>query len=679
MSKQLKSASLLGLVCALAGCIYFASPWGESAEASTGLHWLFLTRGPSQPPKDVAIIAITKAASQRLGLPYRTDQWPRGLHAELIDRLNAAGARTIVFDLLFRESRGADDLLLGEAMQQGGNVLLLEFLDKELLDPAGMATTVHRRLPPTDKIAEAAAATAPFTLPKRPLQVAQFWTFDENAGTASLPLLTLLAHAQPPAAWLALLDDDTAAIRTIPGDRRPPRLADLAEKFATALRDDATLADRLLQTSRATGPSDTRIAQQKGLLSALASPNSRHLNFYGPPWTIRTLHYDRALEMLRRGDKASGDATFWKDRAVFVGLSSPVQWQQADEFITPFSDADTGLDISGIEILATAYANLLNRSTLNPLSPAASLGLLAAWGLLIGMSASLVPPLWSASGISALSALYYAVASALFATQHHWLPVISPILVQGGVALIGGLMLHYYRANRDRQRIRELFGYYLPDVVVDRLVRQGFHPREDRETVFGVCLYSDAEAYSTLSERLSPADLASYMDAYYEVIFEPVRRRGGTVSDVVGDAMMAIWAAREDDREIRIQACLAALEIQQTLSLHGAGTEIPLLNTRFGIHCGAMTLAHVGAQDHFEYRAVGDIVNTASRLEELNKKLGTTIVVSTDVVAGIEPAAVRPLGNTSLPGKRSPIEVVELTGWRDDASTTDNASSSSAM
>jgi adenylate cyclase len=80
-----------------------------------------------------------------------------------------------------------------------------------------------------------------------------------------------------------------------------------------------------------------------------------------------------------------------------------------------------------------------------------------------------------------------------------------------------------------------------------------------------------------------------------------------------------------------------------------------------------MTMAHVGAGDHFEYRAVGDIVNTASRLEALNKELGTSLLVSAETLRGVDAATSRRLGSFVLAGKHTPLEVHELIAWNSEA------------
>jgi adenylate cyclase len=627
----------------------------------------------------MTIVAITKAASDALKVPYDPRRWPRTIHAELVDGLRQADVRAIVFDLWFAQERGEKDHVFAAAIEAAGTVVLLEFLEKSITGVAGsdaesLNAALHRSMPPVAQIAAAAVATAPFTLPKVPLQVAQFWNFDRNAGDAiSLPLLALLVHARStyPTLWRSVerAAPELAAQLPTPGEAptEARAYAKAAEPLATALRQRPGLREQILHQTTEMGSAGTAQTDHpllEAVLAALVDPPSRYLNFYGPPWTIQTISYDEAMrELSTVPPGAAAGSNAWSGRAVFVGLSSPFQWEQQDEFNTPYSDPETGHDLSGIEILATAFANLRDRTALQPLSPGFTLLLVLGWGLLVGLVARLITPLWAGIVVLSLSGAYFYTTLRLFTEMYLWLPLVTPLLVQTPLALFVATTMHYRAAKRDRIRIRELFGYYLPDAVVERLVREGFHPGEDRESVFGICLYSDAAQYTTLSEGMAPDALAAYMNAYYEVIFEPVRRHGGIISDVVGDAMMAIWAARCDDLVIRSSACHAALEILDAVERRSTSSDGPLLPTRIGLHCGTMTMAHVGAGDHFEYRAVGDIVNTASRLEALNKELGTSLLVSAETLKGVDAAVSRPLGSFVLAGKQTPIEVCELLGW----------------
>jgi len=161
---------------------------------------------------------------------------------------------------------------------------------------------------------------------------------------------------------------------------------------------------------------------------------------------------------------------------------------------------------------------------------------------------------------------------------------------------------------------------------------------------------------------MAPEALAALMNRYYESLFQPVREHGGFVSDVVGDAMLAVWAQVKPDAGQRAQACRAALDVAQAAERFSQSLESAGLSTRIGLHAGPILLGNIGAADHFEYRAVGDIVNTAARLQALNKLLGTRVLVSRETVDGLDEFRVRDLGVFLLPGKTRPTAVLELQG-----------------
>jgi adenylate cyclase len=159
---------------------------------------------------------------------------------------------------------------------------------------------------------------------------------------------------------------------------------------------------------------------------------------------------------------------------------------------------------------------------------------------------------------------------------------------------------------------------------------------------------------------MDPRELGSFMNRYYEVVFTPIQERGGIVSDVIGDAVLAIWATTYSDPSLRRQTCLAALEIARAVQQFNGAPGMMRLPTRIGLHCGHMLLGSVGAVAHYEYRAVGDIVITATRIEGLNKYLGTQILVSEEGLREVEGFLTRELGEFLLLGKSKPLVVYEL-------------------
>lgn len=202
--------------------------------------------------------------------------------------------------------------------------------------------------------------------------------------------------------------------------------------------------------------------------------------------------------------------------------------------------------------------------------------------------------------------------------------------------------------------------------------QKNFHIDITSQIVSGVCLNTDAERYTTLSENMDPEELSRFLNRYYETIFKPVKQYGGLVSDVIGDSMMAIWVASNSEINIREQACLAALDIVRTMSQFNKSSTMLSLPTRIGLHFGRMSLGKIGAIDHYEYRPVGDIVNTASRLEGLNKYLGTKILVSQEAHEQIDGILMRGLGKFLLSGKSKPLSVYELICREEESSEEKN-------
>jgi adenylate cyclase len=159
---------------------------------------------------------------------------------------------------------------------------------------------------------------------------------------------------------------------------------------------------------------------------------------------------------------------------------------------------------------------------------------------------------------------------------------------------------------------------------------------------------------------MDPAELGRLMNRYYETMFRPIKQHGGFVSGVIGDSMLALWVGRGSEATLRNKACLAAVGIRKALDLLEQSQETVKLKIRIGLHCGHILLGHIGALDHYEYTPMGDIVNTASRIEGLNKHLGTGILVSEEIIRELDGFLIRELGQFRMAGKSKPIDVYEI-------------------
>lgn len=669
----------LHLVAGLLAALLLVTPLVAELEQRVGLAWLFALRGARPAPGTVAVVAIDGQAAQRLDLPLKPNDWPRSIHARLVDALAAAGARVIVFDLTFAtpSKLPENDAQLAAAIRRAGNVVLVDALRRDSMSggtegAAGRDTKlVDRPVPPIPAIAWAALAHAPFPLPKQG-RVDAFWTFIATAGDMpSMPVLALQAHSRDELGILLQRSGD------VPGSTKPDaipaarqvadgdRLVGAMLRLRTRLAGQPDASTRQLHATSAEAAKAQSETLRK-LVGIYSGDDARYLDFYGPPRTITTLSYADALE-------ATGAASL-AGKAVFVGFSGASAAEQdrvRDHYPTVFSGSD-GVDLSGVEIAATAFANLFEERAVHPLPLGFQLALVALFGGALGALVYVLPQRFAYVALLATGAIYLAVAHLVFVSSALWLPLLVPLGLQLPLAAMTGTWQRYRLERRANQSIRRILARVLPPDLVDRFVAQWRSAGAVSWPIHGVCLVSDMQGYTGLAESLGPRALAERLNAYFAALFEPVERHGGFVSDIVGDAMVAIWGAPENSPGSRRSACLAALEIAAIGCDATASSTMrePALPTRVGLNAGEMQLAAVGASRHFEFRAVGDTVNAASRIEGLSKHLGTRLLVSAAVIAGLDEFLVRPMGTYVLAGKSEPVRVFELVAQRQTASST---------
>ncbi|HDN69182.1 MAG TPA: adenylate/guanylate cyclase domain-containing protein, partial [Gammaproteobacteria bacterium] len=583
-------------------------------------------------------------------------------------------------DIHFKEQRKpAVDATLARAIEESGRVILFQYTKKDitrLYDQTGhySGELIAQRLTrPAEPIASAPLALAPFPLPVFPIKVSQFWAY--TPGTGDLPTEPVVALQLYTAAHYP---DLLALIRQVdPNASLPPvqTTAGLFEKHATpasiqAVRKLFRERPSLLNRITTTLDNDDRYAANTGqrtllhaLIAMYGKADSRYLNFYGPPQTLTTVPF---VQILQPDIALPGfsQAPNLQGKTVFVGYSERLQPEQLDEFYTVYSQ-NNGLHLSGVEIAATAFANLLQNNPVRPLPLPAQYLLLASWGLMLGCCVRLLPVFPAITVSMGLTALYLVASQLLFNLHAIWLPLLVPLLIQGPFALFMAIIWHYHEVRQERESIRTAFGLYLPAPVVDELANDLAKGKSEAQLVYGTCLSTDADKYTSLSEGMDPAALAELMNAYYETLFTPVRQYGGIVSDVVGDAMLALWTSSTPESKLRHKAILAALAINEAVRQPEVGHIPHHLPTRVGLHTGQVLLGSIGAIDHFEYRAVGDIVNTSTRIQGMNTYLGTRVLLTQQMLEGIDDFVTRDVGSFVLAGKTQALVIHELIGRRD--------------
>jgi adenylate cyclase len=672
---QLYRTAVASMVVGAFGMMMSLTPFGMELEENTGLHLLFKIRGKRRAPPDVIIITLDKASADHLHLPSAPRKWPRSMHARLINNLIDKKPAVIAFDLIFSETGPAEqDNTFADAIRKAGNIVLGEWLKTDkvsLVDQSGGHTgtlNIEKIVPPIPLLAQSALSSAHFSLPKVPVKVNRYWAYKTGAGDLpTLPVVVFQIFALPVyddlMRWLKTVSPDLT--KRLPVSRENVFAEKNVKDIIRLLRDyfeqKPSIAKTMLERLRVSKTVATDVKQNQILVSLIRmyqSPKSPYLNYYGPAGTIRTIPYHQALE----NPKNPSGGSILDDlngKAIFIGLSEQLRPEEKDGFYTVFSQPN-GIDISGVEIAATAFANLLENSPVEPLNRGVHITIVALWGAVLTIVCLLSPPVMAAGSVVGLSLFYMGFAHFQFKHYGLWYPLIVPLFFQAPIAFFGALFWKYFQANRERRNIRTAFGYYLPDDVVNRLANNMSDIRGGSRVVYGICLFTDAQHYTAFSETMDPEELSRFMNKYYEVIFEPVKKNAGIISDVKGDSMLAIWATAHPDPTARNRACCAALDIARAVEQFNQPLDDRQLPIRIGMHSGYISLGNVGAMDHFEYRPVGDIVNTASRMEGLNKFLRTQILVSEEVLDQLDGFCKRRLGKFILAGKSKPVEVCEL-------------------
>jgi adenylate cyclase len=673
---------LFGVFIGLAGIVVNLTPVGLALEEELGLYWLFQLRGAVSAPDNVVVISIDQPSATQFDLPINPRFWPRDLHARLIEKLADAGARVIAFDLIFETHSDIpeNDEKLARAMQKAGNVVVVERLDVEEIplfasqvDPVQHGAVTAGTIPLLPMIENAALAQAPFPLP-RSTSVNAYWTFKTSAGDApTLPTMVLQAYTMAAyEEFVRLLTHvNSAYALRLPASKETLGIEELIFTLHHIFNNEPPLAQQMLAELRRDKDLDAEKRKMIHSLIKLYSGNKmRYLNFFGPPRSVQTISYYQALQQLD-GDTVTSSFSDFNGKAVFIGFSAASQSEQdrvRDDYHTVFSNAD-GLTISGVEIAATSFANLLEDKPVRLLPITGSMAVLFLVGFVFGII-FLILPNRSATIVGVFLAVIYVVnASYQFKEAGIWLPLFIPLIMQLPLAVFGSLSLKYYNEKRERKQIEEQFGRFLPERVVKHIKESAGQVTSNNQLVYGVCLATDVEDYTPLSEKMSPGRLSQLMNDYYAALFEPVEKYGGDISDVVGDAMLALWAAPSVNAELRKKACLACLDIAAAVDCFNQADNRPKLTTRIGLHFGEIMLGTVGTGRHFEYRAVGDVVNTTNRIQGANKKLGTRMLLSGEVTEGLDDFLVRPFGDFLLVGKSSPVNLVELITHKQTASS----------
>lgn len=212
--------------------------------------------------------------------------------------------------------------------------------------------------------------------------------------------------------------------------------------------------------------------------------------------------------------------------------------------------------------------------------------------------------------------------------------------------------------RRQLRLIREVFGRYVPDRVIDALLNQqgGLEPIQTEATI----LFTDIADFTRIVESQSAQDVASMLNAYFSAMIEPIVESGGTVNQFQGDAMLVTYnvpVAHDDHADRAVTTALRLRDIASTQLFNGQS-----LRTRIGVNTGVVMAGNVGSGTRVNYTVHGHAVNLAARLESMNKNCGTEVLISQSTVDCLQHShPLTSVGEVELAGVTDSVSVYTLT------------------
>lgn len=351
---------------------------------------------------------------------------------------------------------------------------------------------------------------------------------------------------------------------------------------------------------------------------------------------------------------------WFKDKVVLVGADL----SDRDRHVTPFRTAFAGNAgiLPGITIHAHALSQLLEGRT----APAQGVGLAVAVGLIaagLGLVLGLVEiSLWLRAllGFGVVLGIWL-LAGPAFAKGNILLPQIGPSLS----VMLGLWLTDIWRGRRERDQkrfVQAAFAKYLSPALLDDILKDPSKLSIDPKRRDMSYVFTDVAGFTTISEGMDATTLADVMNRYLDGMVKVVFAHGGTVDKFIGDAVFALFGAPRDMEDHATRAAACALELDrfaQGFLAAETATGRPFGVTRIGVHSGPASVGNFGSEARFEYTALGDAVNTAARLEGLNKYFGTRVAMSGATAERCPDIPRRAIGRIVLKGKTEPIAVFQ--------------------
>ena len=542
----------------------------------------------------------------------------RSQQAALLDKLGEAGARAVVYDLLFDQPSG--DPAVDEAFAAA--MLRFRGVD-ENWDPIEGS-------------------------PRRHVFLACGRESYEQAGV-------LVERLIPPNDQLIGAADDFGIVALVSGKNY------MVRELITGTPDEPSLSWKAAAALGGKLNEEDRLQPK------------RWLNYAGPPRRPGKTNQAPAIVSLGASEVMGGVPSLLRDKIVVVGAKPGIVGEELglDLFSTPFHrlDARGNLPLmSGVEIQANGLINLLRQNWLVRSSSRFDTFLVVFSGVLAGFLFAWLRPLRAVIAAVLCVGLLVAAGIAVMTQGNAWFPWSVVAFLQIPVALGWGSGSRYYierffrvKLGREQQQLKDTFQKYLSPQMLDKLSEDGFQMKLGGEKVKAAMMFTDLESFTAMCEKVAdPERIVQGLNDYFEQTTGHIFDHDGVVIKFIGDAIFAAWGAPVADPQAPLKAARAAWNLGQDDNLVLEGIR---LRTRIGVHFGEVVAGNIGSRRRVDYTMIGDAVNLAARLEGLSKIFGTQILISEEVQSELDGEFhTRKVGNFRVKGKKDVAAVFEMVG-----------------
>ena len=609
----------------VAGVFYLRPPVLTSLRALAFDAYQHAAPARPLPDSPIRVVQIDESSLARLG------QWPwsRATMADLTDRLGQAGAAAIVYDVLFAEpDRTSPEQILATA-PAARRAAVMQALGAEQTHDAVFAEALTRN--PTVLAASFHDQPSSALFPmKAGLAIAGddpgAYLLDFPGLATSLPSLSDAARGSGFINWLP---DGDQVVRRVPLLLR--HNGEIAPSLSLeALRVALGASTYMVRASNAHGAQ--AFGAHTGVSAIRVGPVEIPTDAEGQVWVrFRAYNPDEAIPAWRVLSGEVGRSDF-EGTIVLIGASAP---GLMDLRATPLDASIPGVEVHRQLLEQVMSGKYLTRPDF---APGIELILALIAILILALAAPRFgPPLNALIGV-ALVAVLWGAGFVMF-TQAGYL--FDPVFPTLAALLFGATATTYFYQRTEQQRagIRRAFSQYVSPSVVRDLAA---HPErlklggEVRDLTILVC---DIRNFSTIAERMSAEQLTAFINSFLTPLSDIIIESGGTIDKYMGDAIMAFWNAPIDQPDHAERACNAALEIIARMpelnrgwrrDAEAAGRAFEDIRIGIGINSGECCVGNLGSERRFDYSAIGDSVNLASRLEGVCKIYGLVLLVSED-------------------------------------------------